>query len=151
MFLSFAYPLVGLLVTGPVSEDNGKLFNITLQRKDGQKMRVVRCEDSHDQMSEYFKVNLTLMFSNIEDAMTWKHNLQCQTIPACTDMVPLAPLTFERKSSRSILGRTSSQHNASSSDNSILSFLVLPTASANPELAENVKIEIAKTLSALQH
>lgn len=156
MFLSFVYPLVDLLVSGPVSEDGGKVFSITVQRRDGQKMRVLRCEDCNDQLTEYFKVNLTLMFTALEDAVSWKHNLQQQTIAMRPDVIPLAPLTFEekRKSSRSILGRPSSSSQNGpclSADNSILSFLVLPTASNNPELAENVKIEIAKTLSALQH
>lgn len=158
MFLSFVYPLVDLLVSGPLSEDGGKVFSITVQRRDAQKMRVLRCEDCNDQLSEYFKVNLTLMFTALEDAMSWKHSLQQQTITSRPDVIPLAPLTSEEKrksSSRSILlGRpsTSSQNGPGlSSDNSILSFLVLPTASNNPELAENVKIEIAKTLSALQH
>jgi len=154
MYLSFVYPLVDLIVTGPVSEESGKVLSITLQRSDGQKMRVLRCEDSNDQLSEYFKINLTLMFTALEDAMNWKHNLQRQTIASRPDVIPLTPLTFEerRKSSRSILGRPNAQNGPClSADNSILSFLVLPTASSNPELAENVKIEIAKTLSALQH
>jgi hypothetical protein len=159
-FLSFIYPLAAIVVTGPFAEDNGKQFSINIMRSDGQKMRVLRRDEERDRLSEYHKISLQLLFSSEDDAKFWMDLLNAHTMshPNPADVTPSAALTVEEKkrgSSRiSILnsmgGSMQKNINMEASENSILSTLIIPTSGCNPEITENIKIEIGKTLSSIR-
>ncbi|RYH29744.1 hypothetical protein EON65_07470 [archaeon] len=151
MFLSFIYPLVDLYISGPHIEDNGKQFTIMLARIDGQKMRVLRREDDHGLFIEYKKNSLSLLFDSMDNALRWRHAIEQRIILRAPDALPSGFLTTEerKKAGRSMLPIVGGK-NADTSpviENSILSSLVLPTSDVDPELAELIKIEIARTIS----
>lgn len=97
-YLSFVYPLADLFLTGPNSEENGKVFSISLSKSNAinpnnislnnssttstnssmnnasnaSKMRVIKREDENEQFVEYFKSGLSLLFHDQETAKFWR-------------------------------------------------------------------------------
>ncbi len=152
MYLSFVYPLVDLYIAGPVQEDNGRSFSITLSRLDGQKMRVLKAEEEQEHLSEYLKNSLSLIFTRQEEAYHWKRQLDTQMLwnLDADELVEAGPLTVEerRKQGRSLMTMARGAEELVIPEmNSILGMLVLPTSGCKSEQTETIKIEIAKTLS----
>lgn len=156
-YLSFVYPLVDVVVTGPFAEDGGKQFSISINRKDSQRMRVLRREDPNSPLSEFYKTTLTLIFSTRDRAAIWVNYLEQHTVHEPKDLVDSAPIvnamaeggSMLRSAIRSAAGRGPRAGNLVDDDllsNSILGLLVVPSSAADDKATtETLKIEIAKT------
>ena len=55
--------------------DQGK-FSISIQKKDGSKMRALRKEDENSLFCESLKPSLTMLFSTRQSALTWRQKLE---------------------------------------------------------------------------
>jgi hypothetical protein len=142
-YLSFVYPLVDIIVSGPVQEDTGKQFSINILRLDNNKMRVLKKDDESEVLSEYFKISLSLIFSSYDDAFYWKQLISNHSIHNPPNIFPTSPLSCEDKKRNKLLSTVQLEE-------SILGTLIIPTSGCRPECVESDKIEIAKTLSSIQ-
>ena len=142
-FLSFVYPLVDLIVTGPIQEDGGKQFSINIVRLDNNKMRTLKKDDESETLSEYLKISLSLIFSSYDDAFRWKQLISNHTITNPPNILPSSPLSAEEKKRNKLM-------NTIQIEESILGTLIIPASGCKPENVEGIKIEIAKTLSTVQ-
>lgn len=137
--LTYVYPLVDVILIGPFSEDNGR-FSISLSRKDGQRMRVLkRQEDEDGGLVDHAKSVLTILFPDQRSALSWRQAIESHTARNPVDALPHAPLLAEKKryigaALRSISGsgntHASQEEEGDRRSKSILGMLVIPTAGA---------------------
>jgi hypothetical protein len=177
-FLSFVYPLIDLSLSGPNSEENGKLFSITIAPVYQPKMRVIKREDESEQFIEYHKNNLTMLFPAMEQATAWRTALEDRILytlkdsAMMADLVPLGPLKIEDKSNlyqrmakNQLINNNpaaapkgegdhavvySSAPPVTTAEDGVLNMLVIPTSAWKPEETEAIKVEIFETLSAIK-
>ena len=74
-YLSYLYPLVDIVVTGPFAEDNGQA-SLTLTRKDGNNMRVIKRDEDSGRLIDHQKPTLSLIFENNNIATQWRHAIE---------------------------------------------------------------------------
>jgi len=74
-YLSYLYPLVDIVVTGPLADDNGQA-SLTLTRKDGTNMRVIKRDEDSGRLIDHQKPSLTLIFENNTIATQWRHAIE---------------------------------------------------------------------------
>jgi hypothetical protein len=147
--LSYCYPLVDVLITSPVREDGDK-YAISISRKDGQSMRILKRDDDTGRMMEHHKSILSLIFDDIKVAATWKIQLEAHIALQPPDVIPSSTIVTEKKKFISMAMKTISERFAKPNENeplqhSITSLLVIPTLYR--QSTEDLKIEIAQTLS----
>lgn len=150
LYLSFAYPLVDLVIHGPAAEDNGKLYYITIVRNDKEKMRAVRRDEDAEHLSIYMKKSLELIFNSYDTAKRWLEMIEKRTVHSPTDVILSGPLTTEEKKKGNSIISIGKKNVVDDflMEGSILSQLVIPTSDvSDPEKSEMLKIEIAKTIS----
>ena len=149
--LSYCYPLVDVLITSPVQEDGDK-YAISISRKDGQSMRILKRDDDTGRMMEHHKSILSLIFDKVSVAATWKNQLEAHIALQPQNVIPSSTIVTEKKKFISMAMKTISERFAKPNDNeplqhSITSLLVIPTSGINQQSTEDLKIEIAQTLS----
>lgn len=157
--LSYLYPLVDSVVTGPVEEkalSTGIVqYAVNLARKDAKSMRVLKRDGPEEQLSEHHKSMLTLIFPRRDTAVAWKAAIEGAIIRSPVDVLQQAPVSNadakKKLSVRQMVERAGKQADEflpeEAAENSIFGSLVIPTSGSNQHGTEALKIEIAKTLS----
>jgi hypothetical protein len=158
-YLSSVYPLVDIVLEGPYEEETGK-FTVSLSRKDGSKMRILKHDDENSLFVEGSKQKLSILFPSRQLALTWRQTIEEHMIRNPTD-------TITSMNSQEHIKKYTHAHNnfpsfkainnvlrstANATDdylvetNSIVGTLVIPTSGENVHLTEALKIEIARIL-----
>jgi hypothetical protein len=143
--LTYVYPLVDVVLLGPYKEDNGK-YSLSLSRKDGARMRVLKREHADDHLMEHHKSMLTIVFPDSKSAWKWRHSIESHIVRHPADVVPTGPLIPDkRKTILGTIGMTKVDGDEAP-ENSILGMLVIPASGMPSSAVEALKVEIAKTL-----
>ena len=146
--LTYVYPLVDMVLLGPYKEDSGR-YSLSLSRKDGARMRVLKRENAEDHIFEHHKSMLTIIFPDSKSAWKWRHSIESHIVRSPKDVLPSGPLIPDKKKTilgsiaGSVIGRADGDEPTA---NSILGMMVLPTAGLSASAVEAMKVEIAKTL-----
>lgn len=171
--LNYVYPLVDIVLVGPFAEDGGR-FSISLSKRDGGRMRVLKRQEEGDgRLDEHGKSILTLLFPDQKSALQWRQSIEShimrrslRDVLAPSPLLPdlkRKPLTLSAlRNTMSGLAHAHVSANLSSSSfsastqaafdrnerhsNSILGMLVIPSAGGLATATEALKIEIARTL-----
>jgi hypothetical protein len=145
--LTYVYPLMDIVLLGPYKEDSGK-YSLSLSRKDGARMRVLKRETADEHFFEHHKSMLTIVFPDSKSAWKWRHSIESHIVRSPTDAVPTGPLIMEKK--KTLLGTLAGGGTKLEGDepppNSVLGMLVIPTSNMPSSTVEALKVEIAKTL-----
>lgn len=89
--LSYVYPLVDVVVSGPVEDKSPSSvggpahWSVNVSRSDGQSMRVLKRETQEEQLAEHHKSTLTLIFPRKETAAAWRKAIEAAAVKAPTD------------------------------------------------------------------
>jgi hypothetical protein len=74
-FLNNVYPMVNIVVSEPVEEENGR-YSICISKKDGQKLKTLKRENESSLFEGNLRPDLTLLFNNKERAYLWKSYIE---------------------------------------------------------------------------
>jgi hypothetical protein len=156
--LTYIYPLVDVVVIGPYLEEvsSGK-HSISISRRDGQSMRVLKRDEETGRIIEHHKSMLTLIFGDAESANVWRQQIEQHILPSTPEDV-VAPTAgqLDRLQAMSMAALKSIGVSGADDDyeetkeGSILRSLVIPTSGMLPRETESLKIEIARMLSSQQ-
>ena len=142
--INHAYPLVNVVVVGPVALEGGK-FMISISDRDGALLRgVKRCEET-GRLVVYLKPEklLILIFTEFEPANRLKLGIEA----ACSECAADDVITSEKFFSVSGSGvESSSLLECKGMLTSIMHGVVLPTSQADRKELVKLKNELAKTL-----
>jgi hypothetical protein len=147
-YLSFVYPLVDVAIMGPYVEDNNKCSISISNRDTTARIKALRREHEDALLSDYNKTILTLVFSSRDRALVWKQYLEKHMITAPKDVISSATAGAKMMKNHSRVLTASTAIDADEPiPHSIMGMLVIPSSGLDSRQTEELKIEIAKTLS----
>jgi hypothetical protein len=145
--LTYIFPLVDLILIGPFNEDNDK-FSISLSRKDGKQMKVLKRDEDNGKLNDHLKPILSLIFDDRKTALTWRQTIETHMVTDPTDII-INNDSDTKVTMTNVIKQMKSRFGNESTDepliNSMAGMMVIPTSGS--EGTEKLKIEIAKTLS----
>jgi hypothetical protein len=174
-FLSYAYPLVEIKVTGPdVERLNMKTaYSITFSRKDGKSLRCLKRDSEGEIINEHHKSSVVLIFETEELANSWKEAIETASIRASKDTWNGETAYIDKKvtgnSGKSTLTSVNDLIQSSAASvrdmqnrlgegqgnffkfdwnvHSIVGKLIIPTSGLSPTEVEKLKVEVGTVFS----